>query len=161
MLLKIKNIIVALIIVALLIAGYSKSSTETAQPQSPYNLDVQLRGGSKSTGYIIFRQDSDTSKIVTLETTVVALKPNHEYKLQRTVDTTLTGNCSSTAWLTLGKALQPQSIFTNQRGNGGEKLFRSLAAFPSGKKFDIHFQVIDQENMAVVLTSDCYQFTVR
>lgn len=46
-----------------------------AQPQSSFNLDVQLLGRSKSTGYIIFRQDSDTSKIVTLETTVGALKP--------------------------------------------------------------------------------------
>ena len=32
---------------------------------------------------------------------------------------------------------------------------------PSGATFDIHFQVIDEDTQAVVLTSDCYQYTVR
>ena len=62
---------------------------------------------------------------------------------------------------TLGKGLTPQSIFTDDEGTGREELFRNLSAFPSGATFDIHFQVIDAATGDVVLTSDCYQFTVR
>ena len=108
-----------------------------------------------------FRQDNDIAKIVDLGVWVRDLKPNHEYKLQRAVDTNLDGNCTGTAWLTLGKGLTPQSIFTDETGTGREQLFRNLSAVPSGATFDIHFQIIDAENSSVVLTSDCYQFTVR
>jgi len=35
-----------------------------------------------------------------------------------------------------------------------------VAAFPVGSEFDIHFQVIHETSSAVVLTSECYQFTI-
>jgi hypothetical protein len=135
-------------------------------PTGPcYNLDVILNGNDKEKqfGFIRFRQDPDTARIITLETTVVNLMPNHEYLLQRAVDAanTVDGICSSTAWLTLGKGLTPQSILTDAHGNGSEELWRSVTAVPRGTSFDIHFQVIDAVSMEVVLTSDCYQYTVR
>jgi len=131
-------------------------------PANPnFNLEVILRGEGKRFGHVKFRQDNDIAKIVTLNVWLRDMEPNHEYKLQRAVDTNLDGNCTGTAWLTLGKGLVPQSIFTDSKGTGTEDLFRNLSAFPSGATFDIHFQVIDATTMAVVLTSDCYQFTVR
>ena len=70
-------------------------------------------------------------------------------------------NCTSTAWLTLGKGLQPQSIMTDATGEGREELFRTLPALP-GSEFDIHFRVIEEGTFpeVVVLTSKCYQFTI-
>lgn len=131
-------------------------------PASPnFNLEVILRGEGKAFGHVKFRQDNDADKIITLNTWVRDLEPNHEYQLQRAVDTNLDGNCTGTAWLTLGKGAQPQSITTDENGTGREELFRDLSAVPSGTTFDIHFQVIDAQSSEVVLTSDCYQFTVR
>ncbi|MDB5152249.1 MAG: hypothetical protein JWR54_1000 [Mucilaginibacter sp.] len=131
-------------------------------PASPnFNLEVILRGEGKAFGHVEFRQNNDTDRIVTLDTWVRDLAPNHQYQLQRAVDPILDGNCTGTAWLTLGKGSQPQSIFTDENGTGREELFRNLSAVPSGTTFDIHFQIIDAQNSAVVLTSDCYQFTVR
>ncbi len=137
------------------------SSTALSASTPNFNLEVILRGEGKIFGHIKFRQDNDAEKIVTLGVWVRDLQPNHEYKLQRAVDTNLDGICTSTTWLTLGQGLQPQSIFTDENGTGKEELWRNLSAFPSGKTFDIHFRVIDAVNSAIVLASDCYQFTVR
>jgi len=142
-----------------------------------YNLNVILRGVSRNErhgedrdgehgedhtlGHIKFRQDKDTPKIVSLDVWVHGLEPNHSYQLQRAVDTNLDGNCTGTAWLTLGKGLIPQSIVTDSKGMGQEDLWRDVSTVPSGSTFDIHFQVIDELTSAVVLTSDCYQYTVR
>jgi len=127
----------------------------------PYNLDVILNGAGNSEGTIKFRQDPDPEKIVTLDTKVKHLEPNQEYLLQRAVDPIIDGNCTGTGWLTLGLGPTPQSIPTNGGGNGHEELWRDLSAVPSGTVFDIHFRVLDAANSAVVLTSGCYQFTVR
>ena len=141
-----------------------------------FNLDVILRSvswgedhgenldesrHSHGLGHIKFRQDKDTPKIITLDVWVRGLKPNHSYQLQRAVDTNLDGNCTSTTWLTLGKGLTPQSILTNDEGMGQEDLWRDVSSVASGATFDIHFQIIDEATTAVVLTSDCYQYTVR
>jgi hypothetical protein len=142
-----------------------------------YNLNVILRGvserddqgedhegdreGDHMLGHIKFRQDKDTPKIVSLDVWVRGLEPNHSYQLQRAVDTNLDGNCTGTAWLTLGKGLTPQSIVTDSKGMGQEDLWRDVSSVPSGSTFDIHFQIIDELTSAVVLTSDCYQYTVR
>lgn len=127
-----------------------------------FDLDVALRGG-KSLGYIKFRQDPDPAKIITLDTWVTGLEPNHHYLLQRAVDAInmVDGNCTSTTWLTLGKGLVPQSILTDDQGKGSEEFWRDITAIPSGSTFDIHFQVVDAETMAVVLSSDCYDYQVR
>lgn len=128
-------------------------------PETPnFNLEVILRG--EGFGLVQFRQPNDDALIIQLDTWVRDLAPNTSYLLQRAVDVTVDDDCTSTAWLTLGKGLQPQSITTDARGTGREELFRSVAAFPVGSEFDIHFRVIDEATSNVVLSSECYQFTI-
>ena len=130
-------------------------------PQPNYNLDVTLRGTGKASGFVKFQQVADRPFTIILDISVQGLEPNTNYVLQRAVDTNLDGNCTSTSWLTLGKGLVPQAILTDNLGTGSAALFRDVSAFPSGTTFDIHFQVVNQQTSAVVLTSDCYQYTVR
>jgi len=129
----------------------------------PYNLNVVLRGTGTQSGYLKFRQDPATPKIITLEIKVENLIANHEYLLRRAVDAVnvVDGNCTSTTWLTLGRGLTPQTILTNSSGTGNELLWRDVSAIASGSAFDIHFQVVDATNMTAILTGDCYQYTVR
>jgi hypothetical protein len=128
-------------------------------PETPrFNLEIILRG--EGFGLVRFRQPNDDARIVYLDVWVRDLAPNTSYLLQRAVDTNVDDNCTSTAWLTLGKGTLPQSITTDATGTGREELFRSLAAFPVGTQFDIHFRVIEEASGAVVLTSQCYQFTI-
>jgi len=138
-------------------------ASENARHCAPdsFNLDVVLAGAGNRKGSIKFRQDPDPEKIVTLDTKIKHLEPNHDYQLQRAVDQTIDGNCTGTAWLTLGLGLTPQAITTNGGGNGHEELWRDLSAVPAGAVFDIHFRIIDATTSAVVLTSGCYQYTVR
>jgi hypothetical protein len=127
-------------------------------PETPsFNLEVVLRG--EGFGLVKFRQPNDDAFIVRLDVWLRDLAPNTSYLLQRAVDTNVDDNCTSTAWLTLGKGLQPQSILTDATGTGREELFRTLPALP-GSEFDIHFRVIEEGTSAVVLTSKCYQFTI-
>lgn len=146
-----------------LAAAVSAPGTNAGPETPPFNLEVILRDvtGGKGFGHVKFRQPNDDEKIVYLGTWVRDLAPNHSYALQRAVDTSLDGNCTSAAWLTLGRGLEPREIATDDRGTGREDLFRSLAAVPTGSQFDIHFQVIDGTTSAPVLQSDCYRFTVR
>src|SRR4030095_16249008 len=128
-------------------------------PETPnFNLEVILRGDGF--GYVKFRQPNDGTFIINRAVGVRDLAPHTSYLLQRSVDTNVDDNCTSTAWLTLGKGLQPQSITTDETGTGREELFRNVAAFPPGSEFDIHFQVLEEATGAVVLTSQCYQFTI-
>jgi len=131
--------------------------------ESAYNLEVVLRGNGNENGHIQFRQDADPAKIITLATSLRHLLPNHEYQLQRAVDpaNAVDGNCTSTSWLTLGLGLNPQTIMTNDKGDGEMELWRDVSAVPAGYRFDIHFQVIDAVDQSVALTSNCYQYTVR
>jgi hypothetical protein len=145
-------------------AGLEKAddANEAEEANKPnFNLNVVLRG--EGSGLIKFRQPKGdgTTHMVNLDVKVRHLEPNTSYLLQRAVDTILDGNCTSTAWLTLGKGSAPQAITTDARGKGHEQLFRIFAASSVGSTFDIHFRVIRQDNSAVVLTSKCYQFTVR
>ena len=128
-------------------------------PETPnFNLEVVLQGAGF--GLVKFRQPNDDQKIVYLETWVRGLAPNTEYQLQRAVDLAIDDDCTSAAWLTLGRGLQAQSILTDAVGTGRAALFRDLAAFAAGSEFDIHFRVIDAGTQAVVLESECYQFRV-
>jgi hypothetical protein len=131
-------------------------------PETPnFNLQVILRGeGGVGFGLVKFRQPNDDALVVYLDTSVRDLAPNTSYLLQRAVDDIVDDNCTSTNWLTLGKGLTPQSITTDAKGKGKEELFRSVAAFPVGSEFDIKFRVIHEGSGAVVLTSECYQFTI-
>ena len=158
---------------AILFAACSQDATSPTGPQSAmpesdlgdhhgrqqFNLNVLLRGDGR--GFIEFRQPNDGAQIVNLDIRVLHLAPNSSYLLQRAVDPIVDDDCTSTAWLTLGKGLTPQAISTDEHGRGREQLFRDLSAVPAGTPFDIHFQVIDAATSAVVLTSGCYQFTVN
>ena len=130
-------------------------------PQPNYNLDVTLRGTGKASGFVKFQQFTDRPSTIFLDTSVLGLEPNTNYGLQRAVDTNLDGICTSTSWLTLGKGLVPQAILTDNQGAGSAALFRDVSTIASGTTFDIHFQVINLQTSAVVLTSDCYQYTVK
>ncbi len=128
-------------------------------PEAPrFNLEVILRGDGF--GLVKFRQPNDDALVIQLDTWVRNLAPNTSYLLQRAVDVNVDDSCTGTNWLTLGKGTQSQSITTDARGTGREELFRSVAAFPVGSEFDIHFRVIAQLSSAVVLTSECHQFTI-
>lgn len=136
-----------------------KQSSQQWGPETPhFNLEVVLRGDGF--GLVKFRQPNDDALIVYLDTRVRGLKPNTAYVLQRAADTNLDGICPTTGWLTLGKGAVPQSITTDDRGNGQESLFRSVAALGVGATFDIWFRVINVATSAVVLTSDCYRYTI-
>jgi hypothetical protein len=130
-------------------------------PETPhFNLEVILRdpsgGGTK--GHVKFRQPNDAFEIVQLGTTLRGLAPNTHFRLQRAADAP-DGACTSTTWLTLGKGAVAQDIVTDDDGNGAEDLFRVLTN-PPGTQFDIAFRVIDANTGAVVLVSDCYEFTI-
>lgn len=139
-------------------AGAATSSMSWGPETPHFNLQVILRG--EGFGLVKFRQPNDDDLIIHLDTWVRDLAPNTRYQLQRAVDMTVDDNCTSTAWLTLGKGAEPQSITTDDRGTGREELFRSVAAFPVGSEFDIHFRVILEGTANVVLSSECYQFTI-
>jgi hypothetical protein len=129
-------------------------------PETPnFNLEVVLRGDGF--GLVRFRQPNDDALIINLDTWVRGLEPNTAYVLQRAADRTLDGVCSTAGgWVTLGKGTTPQSITTDDRGTGRESLFRSVAAFAVVTTFDITFRVVKVATSAVVLTSDCYRYTI-
>jgi hypothetical protein len=135
------------------------SASASWGPETPnFNLQVILRGSGF--GLVEFRQPNDADRIVYLGTWVRDLAPNTDYVLQRAVDVTIDDVCISTSWLTLGKGLTPQAITTDATGTGREDLYRDLGGFAAGSEFDIHFRVIEAATGAVVLSSDCYQFTI-
>lgn len=146
----------------------TSAATDRSTGDTPnYNLEVILRpvGSGDGFGHVKFRQPgNDAAHIVFLDVWVRDLAPNTEYLLQRAVDRTLNGICpntNATMWLTLGKGLVPQSITTDEKGTGREDLFRILTAAP-GTTFDIFFRVVRKDNMTVaVLTSECYQFSIK
>ena len=130
-------------------------------PEDPnFNLEVILRGPDGGFGLVKFRQPNDAALIIHLDTWVRSLAPNTSYELQRAVDTNLDGDCTGTAWITLGRGSLPQAIVTDDDGTGRAELFRSVAAFPVGSRFDIHFRVVQAGTSTVVLESQCYQFTI-
>jgi hypothetical protein len=138
----------------------SKAIASWGPETPPFNLEVILRGESGGFGLVKFRQPNDGQAIIYLDTWVRDLAPNTSYVLQRAVDTNLDGQCTSTAWLTLGKGLTPQSLTTDASGTAREDLWRSVAALPVGSAYDIHFQVVDVATGAVELTSGCYRYVI-
>jgi len=128
-------------------------------PEAPnFNLEVVLRGES-GFGLVKFRQPNDAEFVVYLDVWVRDLLPNIEYRLQRAVDTTLDGTCSSTDWLTLGQGLTPHAIVTDGGGTGRAALWRGVPPQP-GSRFDIHFRVIEAASGVPVLQSGCYEYAV-
>ncbi len=134
---------------------------------SPYDIDVSLfpvteKGlGAKGSGFIKFRQNPDTARIIDLNVFVTGLAPKHAYLLQRAVNPITDSACTSTAWLTLGKGLVTQAIHTDAKGEGHEDLWRDVTAIARGTGFRIHFQIVDSATLAPVLVSDCDMYQVR
>jgi len=138
----------------------TQSSRSQWGPETPkFNLEVVLRGDD-GFGLVKFRQPNDDARIINLDVWVRDLAPSTEYVLQRAADRTLDGVCPAGGWLTLGRGTTPQSITTDDRGTGRESLFRDVSAFPVGTTFDIWFRVVNVATQAVVLTSDCYRYTI-
>ncbi len=142
--------------VALVLIGQAAAGPPWGPETPPFNLEVILRdaGGGSGFGHVAFRQPNDADRFVYLDTWVRDLVPNHDYQLQRAVDTTLDEECTGTGWLTLGK------LTTDDRGTGRAPLSRNLGGFAPGTQFDIDFRVVDAATGAAVLTSGCYRFTV-
>lgn len=134
-------------------------TSQSAPEGSHFNLNIVLRGDGS--GHVEFRQPKDDAFIIYLDTKVRDLEANTAYVLQRAADTNLDGVCSSTAWLTLGKGLVPQAIITDEKGSGEADLSRDVTALGAGATFDIAFRVVNVATSAVVLTSDCYRYTIR
>jgi hypothetical protein len=158
------TVMIKTILIITLFSTLFSCKKECIPETGPYDLDVVLRGETKthpSVGFIKFRQDPDPAQIITLDTWVSNLAPNHSYLLQRAVNPITDNTCTSTAWLTLGEGLQPLAIQTNDKGDGSANLWRDVSAVARGTSFNIHFQVVDAITLSPVLTSDCYQYTVR
>ena len=155
----------ATIALVLVTAFFGCKKNPPPPDDSGYNLNVMLRGDAKTSpngsGYMEFRQDPDTARIIDLNTWVRNLQPNHSYFLQRAVNPITDADCSSTAWLTLGLGLVPQDIQTDAHGDGHADLWRAVTSIARGTPFHIHFQIVDATTMETVLTSDCYDYTVR
>lgn len=127
-------------------------------PETPhFNLEAILRGDGF--GLVKFRQPNDAEQVVHLDVFVRDLAANTSYRLQRAVDTSVDGICTSEAWLTLGRGAVPEAIVTDDRGTGRAELSRNIPA-PVGTQFDIHFRVVQDGTGTAVLWSDCYEFTV-
>jgi len=148
--------------------GCSKSFPKDDDFTPPFDINVTLKPvtvkagyGSKASGFVKFRQDKDTARIIDLDTWVTGLTPRHAYLLQRAVNPITDPDCTSTAWLTLGKGLVAQAIHTDNKGDGHEDLFRNVTALARGTQFRIHFQIVDSATLTPVLTSDCDMYEVR
>jgi hypothetical protein len=149
--------------VALVLVGQAGAAEPPWGPETPpFNVEVILRDVSEGSGFghVKFRQPNDSDKIIYLQTWVRGLVPSHAYQLQRAVDTTFDGMCTSAAWLTLGQGLTPQTITTDEGGSGRELLFRDVSVLRTGTQFDIHFRLVDAGTGVPVLASGCYRFTV-
>lgn len=141
-------------------AGPLASSAGPETP--PFNIEVVLRpvGGTDGFGLVKFRQPNDGLVRVLLGTWVRDLAPNAAFYLQRAVDVTLDGVCTSTAWLTLGQGLTVQPIVTDDRGTGRADFYRDLPPSLAWQRFDIHFRIISAAG-SEVLHSACYQFVAE
>ena len=145
-------------------------SCEKSQPvEDPQHFDLDVTfhtenlkdQSNRGFGFLKFRQDPDTARVITLDTYIFNLLPNHSYLLQRAANPFSDPTCTNASWLTLGMGLVPQDIATDSKGDGHETLFRNVTAIARGTAFHIDFQIVDAVTMTPVLTSDCYEYIVR
>jgi hypothetical protein len=149
------KLVLAVAAVSLLAAGAAQA--DGWGPATPnFNLEVILRpaagGPSDGFGHVKFRQPKDDAKVIDLDTWVRDLAPG-TYTLRRAVDTPPDGSCPTSGWAPLG------SIVVDDSGVGRAALSRDVSMVPTGREFDIVFQVVDATTSAV-LESDCYQYVV-
>jgi hypothetical protein len=151
-----RSIKLVLAVAALSLVAPTAAQADGWGPATPdFNLEVILRSTQgDGFGHVKFRQPKDDAKVIYLDTWVRDLAPNHEYVLQRAVDTTVDNECPTTGWASLGQ------VDTDEGGTGRAALSRDVSMIPTGREFDIHFQVIDKATSAVVLESACYQYVV-
>jgi hypothetical protein len=152
-----RSIKLVLATAVLALAGAAAAQADGWGPATPnFNLEAILRpaagGPDGGFGHVKFRQPKDDAKIIYLDTWVRGLAPG-TYRLQRAVDTNVNGDCTGTAWASLGE------ITTDDGGTGRAALSRDVSAIPTGAEFDIHFRVVDAAG-AAVLESGCYQYVV-
>ena len=141
------------------VSGDGATAADAWGPETPpFNLEVVLRGDGF--GLVKFRQPNDGAAVIYLDTWLRDMTPGAELALERAVDLVVDDVCTSTAWLRLGRGLQPQSLVADAGGTAREALFRDVSAFAPGSGFDIHFRVVNVQTQAVVLESDCYQFRI-
>ena len=157
--------LLAMIAALTVVSAAAAQADAVAHPsRSERNFVAVLRpvsgGPAHAFGVVLFRQPHDAESVVFLDVWAFGLAPKHSYSLQRATDSVVNDDCQGTNWLTLGRGLEPQAIETNELGFGRAHLFRDLAAFPEGTRFDIRFRVIDSVTQDVVLVSSCHQFTV-
>jgi len=126
-------------------------------PATPdFNLEVILRPAAGAAGdgfgHVKFRQPKDDAKVIYLDTWVRGLAPG-TYSLQRAVDTPPDGACPTSGWAKLGE------IAVDDSGTGRAALSRDVSTVPTGREFDIVFEVVDSAG-SPVLESGCYQYVV-
>ena len=139
----------------------SLTSFQAWGPETPnFNLEVVLRGDGGGFGLVKFRQPNDEEFVVHLDTWVRDLTPNASFLLQRAVDPVVDDDCTGSDWLTLGQGLTAHAITTDDKGAGTADLWRAVPGSLVGMEFDIHFRVIAAATGAVVLQSECYQYTI-
>jgi len=145
-------------------------SCEKSQPvEDPQHFDLDVTfhtenlkdQSNRGFGFLKFRQDPDTARVITLDTYIFNLLPNHSYLLQRAANPFSDPTCTNASWLTLGMGLVAQDIATDSKGEGHETLFRNVTAIARGTAFHIDFQIVDAVTMTPVLSSDCYEYIVR
>jgi hypothetical protein len=151
---------------ALVSAGAAWANDDDEGRKDGRNFDAVLSpaagGPEDGSGKVGFRQPRDENKIVYLTIRLRDLLPHNAYYLERATDMEVNDDCTAaTNWIRLGAGLVSSAIATDNTGRGRALLFRDLAAVAEGAQFDIHFRVIDATTNAVVLVSDCNQFTVR
>jgi len=157
---------VALIILMVSLVVACEKSQPVEDPQH-FDLDVTFHTenlkdqSNKGFGFLKFRQDPDTARVITLDTYIFHLLPNHSYLLQRAANPFSDPTCTNASWLTLGMGMVAQDIPTDSKGDGHETLFRAVTAIARGTAFHIDFQIVDAVTMMPVLSSDCYEYVVR
>src|ERR1700744_2877995 len=82
-----------LLFIYVMYSGCTKSTHKDDEFTPPFDINVTLgpfadtKGiGSKASGFVKFRQNADTGRIIDLDTWVTNLTPNHSYFLQRAVN---------------------------------------------------------------------------
>jgi hypothetical protein len=146
-------------------AGDAESGATGNGPASPpFNLQAVLRApdGADGFGLVAFRQPNDGLVRIYLDAWVRGLAPDTDYWLERAVDTTLDGDCTSEGWLTLGAGLTPLALRTDGGGTGREAFYRDLPSALVGQTYDIHFRIVTAATPPVeVLRSGCERYVVQ
>ena len=127
-------------------------SCEKSQPvEDPQHFDLDVTfhtenlkdQSNKGFGLLKFRQDPDTARIITLDTYIFNLLPNHSYLLQRAANPYSRSYLHQCVMADFGQGIIAQDIATDSKGDGHETLFRDVTGIARGSDFHIDFQIVD------------------